>query len=118
MAMWGSQVTRQQLQQAISRLHTLNMIPEPAKVNSTASVSHSAQHRLSSIREIEIASNLAFLSAISDDNQRVMAVCVEESNCGDEITIRLASNTGDLRAVTSEFKKLVGILEQASRRGW
>lgn len=74
-------------------------------------------HVLSVAREREIASNLAFLSATTDNGLKVMAVCVEEHSNGEGITIRIASNTGDLSAVTSGFAMLARILEQAARRG-
>jgi hypothetical protein len=72
---------------------------------------------LSISREKEIASNLAFLSATSDESLKVMAVCVKEHCNREGITIRIASNTGDLSAVIREFMTLARILEQAARRG-
>jgi hypothetical protein len=92
-AMWGGAITRLQLQQTISRLQKLDELPE------------------------EIASNLAFLSATTDESLKVMAVCVEEHYNGEGITIRIASNTGVLSAVIQEFMMLAKILEQAARRG-
>lgn len=68
-------------------------------------------------REIEIVRNLAFLSAISNNTQEVMAVCVEELPDGKGATIRLASNMGDLVVVTRGFEILAKILEEAARRG-
>ena len=62
-----------------------------------------SHHCLNPSRENEIASNLAFLSATSDNSLKVMAVCVEEHFNGKGITIRVASNTGDLSTVTSGF---------------
>lgn len=73
--------------------------------------------RLSISRENEITSNLAFLSATSDNSLKVMAVCIEEHQSGEEMTVRIASNTGDLLAVTSGFRVLAKILEQAAQRG-
>lgn len=117
MAMWGSQINPQQLQQAIDCLHRLNKVPGPATKDFTVSVNDSTQYSLPLSREIEIASNLAFLSATTDNSLRVMAVCVEERSSGSGMTIRVASNTGDLIEITKEFRKLAGILEQAARRG-
>jgi hypothetical protein len=113
--MWGSAVTREQLRQSISRLRKLNEVPEPPKENVLAPGVDS--HHLSVEREKDIASNLAFLSATSDDNQKVMAVCVEEQLNGEGITIRIASNSGDLSEVTNGFKMLATILEQSAQRG-
>jgi hypothetical protein len=114
--MWGGAVTQQQLRQSISRLRKLNEVPELPKDNVLAVDIDSTRH-LSSERENEIASNLAFLSAISDDNQKVMAVCVEEHPNGEGTTIRLASNSGDLSEVSNGFKMLATILEKTARRG-
>ena len=114
--MWGCAVTQQQLRQSISRLWQLNEVPELPKENGLTPGVNSTRS-LTIERENEIASNLVFLSAISDDNQKVMAVCVEEHPSGESMTIRIASNTGDLLEVTNGFKILATILEQAARRG-
>lgn len=115
--MWESAVTRQQLRQSISRLRQLNEVPELPRENVLAPEIDS-RRRLSIERENEIVGNLAFLSAISDDNQNVMAVCVEEHTNGEGTTIRIASNSGDISEVTNGFKMLATILEKAARRGW
>ena len=67
--LWGGATTRQQLQQTMSRLQTLNEVPELPKENILVSGMDSTR-RLSISRENEIASNLAFLSATSDNNPR------------------------------------------------
>ncbi|PSS18458.1 hypothetical protein M430DRAFT_120981 [Amorphotheca resinae ATCC 22711] len=113
--MWGGAITRQQLQQTIVRLQSLNEVPELPQENDVVSGIDTTR-RLSISRENEIASNLAFLSATSDDSLKVMAVCIEEHRNRDQTTIRIASNTGDLSAVTSGFVTLGNILEQAARR--
>lgn len=71
---------------------------------------------LSISREKEIASNLAFLLATSDESLKVMAICVKERCNGEGITIRIVLNTGDLSAVIREFITLAKILEQATRQ--
>jgi hypothetical protein len=114
--MWGSGITRQQLRQSISGLRQLNEVPEPPREHHLALAPDATRH-LSAQRENEIASNLAFLSATSDDNQKVRAVCVEEQPSGEGITIRIASNSGDLSDVSSGFQGLAAILEQAAQRG-
>ncbi|TVY14781.1 hypothetical protein LARI1_G007475 [Lachnellula arida] len=113
--MWESAITQQQLRQSISRLRKLNEVPEPPRENILIPDVGST-HDLSIERENEIASNLAFLSATSDNNQKVMAVCVEEHTTGEGITIRIASNSGDLSEVTSGFRMLATVLEQAAQR--
>ncbi|KAF3481539.1 uncharacterized protein GIQ15_04298 [Arthroderma uncinatum] len=113
--MWGGTTTRSRLRQTISSLWHVNEVPETPRENFVTSTTD-VKHRLSFSREKEIVSNLAFLSAVSDDNLRVMAVCIEEYSNGEGITIRIASNTGDLSEVTAGFKKLGKILMQAARR--
>lgn len=71
--MWGGATTRQQLQQTINRLQTANEVPELPKENILVSGIDSTS-RLNISRENEITSNLAFLSATSDDSLKVMAV--------------------------------------------
>jgi hypothetical protein len=115
--LWGSQITRAQLQQSISNLRQLDELPEIPRENLVNPEIDSAR-QLSVVREKEIACNLAFLSATSDDSLNVMAVCVEEHCNGRGITIRVASNTGDLSVVTAGFVRLARALEHAASRGW
>ena len=100
--MWGCDTTQQQLRDSISHLQKLNEVPERPKENILVSRVNST-HRLSISRENEIAGNLAFLSATSDNSLKVMAVYIEEYLNGEGLIIRIASNTGDLLAVTSGF---------------
>lgn len=113
--MWGSKTTRQQLEGSISYLGKLNQVPEKPKEN--VLFSKGSTHQLSISRENEISSNLAFLSAFSDDGLKVTAVCIEEDPNGKGITFRIASNTGDLSEVTNGLRALTMSLEQAARRG-
>jgi len=78
----------------------LNEVPEMPKENTLHSWID-ATSRMSISREMEIASNLAFLSATSDDCLKAMAVCVEENRNGEGTTIRIALNTGDLSEVAN-----------------
>jgi len=114
--MWDSGITRKRLLQNITLLWTLKNVLERPSENIVSSGTESP-HRLSLERENEIVSNLAFLSATTDDILKVMAVCVEEDDSGEAITIRIASNTGDLSAVVEGFNRLAGVLELAARRG-
>ncbi|KFY42047.1 hypothetical protein V494_02643 [Pseudogymnoascus sp. VKM F-4513 (FW-928)] len=113
--MWGGAVTRSQFQQTISNLWEINEVPE-LPVENLIVLEEDSTRRLSIARETEVASNLAFLSATSDNSLKVMAVCVEKNISGEGVTIRIASNTGDLSGVTSGFKIFARILEQAARR--
>jgi hypothetical protein len=115
-AMWGGAITRLQLQQTISRLQKLDELPEVPREN-LAVPKGDQTRRLSISREKEIASNLAFLSATTDESLKVIAVYVKEHYNEEGITIRIASNNGDLSAVIQEFIILAKILEQAARRG-
>jgi hypothetical protein len=116
---WGSSVTRQRLAQNITLLWMLNEVVEKPHENSLGiSMSRVDETRhLSLQREIEIASNLAFLSATTNNNKKVMAVCVEETRNGEGIIFRVASNTGDLSRVEEGLKALGRTLEKSARRG-
>ena len=97
--MWGGAITRLQLQQTISRLQKLDQLPKVPSENLAVPKVDQTQ-RLSISQEKEIMSNLAFLSATSDESLKVMAVCVKEHYNGDGITIWIVLNAGDLSAVT------------------
>ena len=115
--LWGSDITREQLRQFIIHLRQLNEFPEVPREN-LINPEIDPTRQLTVVREREIACNLAFLSAISDDNLKVMAVCVEERCDGRRIIIRIASNTGGLSEVTAGFVRLAKVLEHAAQRGW
>jgi hypothetical protein len=114
--MWHSGVSRERLLQNITLLWTLNRIPEKPRENHLVSRIDST-HRLTVERENEIVANLAFLSATTKDYLKVMAVCIEEDESGRAITIRVASNTGDMLELVTGFSRLARVLEQAARRG-
>jgi hypothetical protein len=114
--MWGGEITRQQILQSICLFQTLNQVPEPPK-DHLLSTENDPKYCLSALREKEVASNMAFLSSISDNPLRVMAVCIEEHDNKEGITIRMASNTGDLSLVVNGFNKMAQVLEQAARQG-
>ena len=116
--MWNSTVTRVQLSDCISLLHDINRVPAEPRESLQAGPVRNSFHYLERDRENKIVSNLAFLSATTDNYLKVMAVCVEEDPGGYGVTIRLASNTGDLAAVIRGFRGLAKNLEQAASRGW
>jgi len=74
-------------QQTISRLRELDKLPKVLSENLAVPGVDQTRY-LSILREKEIASNLAFLLATSDENLKVMAVCIEEHCNGEGITIR------------------------------
>ncbi|OBT73219.1 hypothetical protein VF21_08713 [Pseudogymnoascus sp. 05NY08] len=119
--MWGGATTRSQLRQSIDSLYTQYEVPEsptknPINSKTASELIGDQSRRLNFSQEKDIASNLAFLSATSDDSCKIMAVCVEEHSNGEGITIRIASNSGDLSVVKAGFIKVGEILEQAARR--
>ncbi len=114
--MWDSAISRKRLMQNIALLEVLNRVPEKPKENLLIS-NNNSPHRLTLERENEIVGNLAFLSATTDNILKVMAICIEEDQGTDAITIRVASNTGDLTEVVTGFEALARILERAARRG-
>ncbi|KAG4438648.1 hypothetical protein IFR05_005892, partial [Cadophora sp. M221] len=113
--LWGSEITRAQLQQSISNLRELDELPEIPREN-LINLEIDSTRQLTVPREKEIACNLAFLSATSDDSLKVIAVCVEEHRTRKGITIRIAANTGDLSIVTAGFVRLARVLEHAAQR--
>jgi hypothetical protein len=112
---WGN-VPRKRLMENITLLWTLNMIIEPPRENVLRDDKNNWR-QLPIGREKTVADLLAFLSATTDDNCNIMAVCIEESPDRNHLTIRMASNTGDCLAVKDGFDKMVRILETAHSRG-
>lgn len=67
--------------------------------------------------ERQLADSFAFISASTDDMLMVMAVCVEEDPDKMGMTIRLASNTGDLSRITEDFNGIANTVEKAALKG-
>lgn len=112
---WGS-VSRRRLMENITLLWMLNEIPEPSKEHALPDILD-PKRVLSIQREKEIVDNLAFLSSITDDRNRVMAVCIEENVNKERLVIRLAVNKGDLVEEKRGFKEIARALELAALRG-
>lgn len=107
------------LMEAITLLYMLEKFPETPKDNQppqSLSVL-SSMYQLPFQHEKQIVENLAFLSAITDDPDRVMAVCLEEARDRGSCRIRLTSNIGDIDEVVFGFKLMAKVLEQAASRG-
>ena len=107
------------LMEAITLLYMLDKSPESPKDNQppqSLSVP-SSKYQLPFQREKQIVENLAFLSATTDDSDRVMAVCLEEADDRGSCRIRLTSNLGDTEKVVLGFKLMAKVLEQAASRG-
>lgn len=114
--MWGSRVDRSTLQGRINRLknHNNGALEDPHE-NTLVSARVSG-YALSPSRESEIASNLAFISATSDDREKIMAACVEEQPDKKGIIIRVACNTGNPPEIVENMSKIALVLEDASQR--
>lgn len=114
--MWDSGISRKHLMQNITLLRSLSQVPKKPEENHIFSDADTTC-RLTIERENEIVGYLAFLLATTDDILKVIAVCVEEDDSGEAITICIASNTRDLSEVVKGFTRLARILEKAARRG-
>lgn len=113
----GASTSRQRLIETITLLWALNEIPERSGKNDFPK-DFDRDRKLTIERETEIVDNLAFLSASTDDPNRVMAVCVEEDPGHNRLVIRMASNTGILDEVEEGFNEIARALEKASLRGF
>ncbi|KAL2358896.1 hypothetical protein BJ546DRAFT_31588 [Cryomyces antarcticus] len=93
--------------------------PAPPAVHPlpTSQTTNKARHGSFSLKqEHELVDNLAFLSAHSDDAEKVTAVCVEEQVDGNGLTIRVASNTGVSTALKEGFDRLARLLEGIAKQ--
>ena len=113
---FSGQIIRKRLVENITLLWTLTEVPEQPKEHKLSCGNDEAR-QLSSERERQLADSFAFISASTDDMLRVMAVCVEEDPDKMGMTIRLASNTGDLSRITEGFNGIANALERAALRG-
>jgi hypothetical protein len=111
----GMGIPRQRLLDNITLLWTLNEVPDIPRENLLPE-SSDAVRQLSIERERDLADNIAFLSARTDDMQMVMAVCVEEDLDQAGLTIRMAANTGSLTDVEDGLKNMAKMLEKAALR--
>ena len=111
---WGS-VSRTRLMESITLLWMLNEIPETPKEHALSDILD-PERALSIQREKEIVDNLAFLSSITDDRNRVMAVCIEENVNQERLIVRLAVNDGDLVEEKRGFESIAKVLELAALR--
>ncbi|OCT49038.1 hypothetical protein CLCR_04631 [Cladophialophora carrionii] len=75
-----------------------------------------AGRMLSLANERDIVDNLAFLSATSNEPEKVTAMCLEEGPGSDSCTIRIAMNSNKLSGLVADFDKIARILETADRK--
>ena len=111
-----SHTARRHLIETITLLWTLTEVPEQPKENKLDCINDKAK-QLTVERERQLADSFAFISASTDDMLRVMAVCIEEDPDQGGMTIRLASNTGDLSGITEGFKGIACTLQKAALKG-
>ena len=111
----SSQEIQKRLVENITLLWTLCKVPGKPKDNDIH-VGHDEGRQLPRDRERQLADSFAFISATTDNMEQVMAVCIEEDPDKEGMTVRLASNTGDLSDVTQGLKDIARTLEQASLR--
>ena len=100
----------------VTLLWTLNEVPEVPQEN-VLNCETDETRQLTPEQERQLVDNLAFISAATDNMLRVMAVCIEESADQQGMTIRLASNTGDLTPIVEGFQVIARTIEKAALRG-
>ena len=111
----SSQIIQKRLVENITLLRTLCKGPGEPNENDIH-LGHDEGRQLPWDRERQLADIFAFISATTDNMRRVMAACIEEDPDEKGMTVRLASNTGDLSVVTQGLNGIARTLEQASLR--
>ncbi len=114
-SLYTNHATRQRLVENITLLWTLDEIPEEPK-NNVLLRGDDRTRQLTLERERQLADSFAFISASTDNMLRVMAVSIEKDADEDGITIRLASNTGDLSSMKEALDDIARTLEKAATR--
>ena len=113
-------VDQAHMRQQIILLQMLNHTPgRPSEtaVSDRANKNDDSHPRTLSLRcEKAIAESFTFLAAITDDPQRVLAVCVEERQKGKSLAIRMAVNHGDLEKVKTGLRRVTTVLERVAQR--
>ena len=90
--------------------------PDPIEEAPPATELNNTSRQLPFEREKQLADDLAFISATTNDSRKVMAVGLEECPTENRLTIRLASNTGDLSKVRAGLEGIAKTLERAALR--
>lgn len=91
--------------------------PQPGVEEETRLVdTRQQEYQLPIDREKELSEDFAFLAATKEDPNKIMAVAIEEDRdkCG--MTIRVATNEGDLAGVKAGLSDIAHILERAATR--
>ena len=108
------QALRKRLTGSILLLSTLTEVPASPQRCQLPGDDDSRQ--LSIAHERRLARDFAFISALTNNPDRVTAVAFEENVGGSGCTIRIAANTGELGAVKRGFGHIGRNLEQVSLR--
>lgn len=114
-------VDQAHLLQKIILLQLLNNTPEkPSEMSiseRSAQTDNLTKRVLGLHREKQLAELFAFLAATTDDPKKIVAACVEESEKGTCLIIRLAVNNGNLDNVKTGFEGVARALERIARAG-
>lgn len=95
-------------------LWALAEVPGQPTENVPPAIAEQKPYQLPLEREVQLADSFAFIAAATADAFNVPAVCVEEDDDRMGMTVRLASNSGDLLLIADGLKDIATILEQAS----
>jgi len=99
----------------ITLLYTLTEVPEQPTENQLTCAEDGTQ-QFTAAREMQLADTFAFISATTADMFQVTAVCIEEDRNRMGMTVRLASNSGDLSSIATGLKEVANTLEEAALR--
>jgi len=114
-------VDQAHLLQKIILLQLLNNTPEkPSEMSiseRSAQTDDFTKRVLGLQREKQLAELFAFLAATTNDPKKIVAACVEESENGRCLIVRLAVNNGNLDNVKAGFERMARALERIARAG-
>jgi hypothetical protein len=107
----------QTLAEDIALLYMIDCVPEPPARNSppAAFLEVKAENGALTLKqECDIVEAIAFISATSDDPDKVTAVCIEQHLDPIGMTVIMAANTGNLESVKAGLQRIFGILKAIS----
>lgn len=116
----GTNVAQLASQLLLFRL--LNEVPLPSTENDPPeglALQHggSRPRILSLSKEKELTEALALLIGITGDPRKVPAVCVEEHQAGNRMTISVAANSGDMALVKAGLLRITRLLQTVCSNG-
>jgi hypothetical protein len=107
--------TKNRTMEHATLLWSLQEVPERPVENTMPVIE--GHWSLPMIRERQLADDFAFISSFRDASDEVMAVCVEESEAGASLTIRVASNVGVGEHAVQELQGVADVMLQSRSRG-